>query len=289
MRIKKNSNGNQYLLTEQNKWVRNFCRNNVPFLDINDTIQIKDHFVFLQNEVQNGFQRYQWVDSEQIVHPDIVIVSDGYNFKEKHKILSKLPKNITIIGVNDVLNKWENQSRNINYYVVNNPYKECMKYLPSRVKVLPKCIASPRTNYEFLKNYRGMKMKYYPVNERSYTTIGMKEVQWQIDDYRNPICAAIGLAYRFGVERLLLLCCDDSFKDSRPGAINLKNELWMYPQHEVAHGLIDGNLHWLVNQEYQNVEVCDCSSGPNYKNASYIEEENILSFFGVKKNEQTTE
>jgi hypothetical protein len=285
MRIKKHANKNQYILTSENKWVRNFCINNVPFLDINNTISQKDHFIFLQNEVKNNFQKYQWIDSENIRHSDIVIVSDGYNFKEKQKILNKLPKKVTLIGVNGSLSKWENLSRSINYYVVNNPYKECMRYLPKRNNVLPKCIASPRTNYEFLNNYRGTKMKYYPVNEKSYTTLGIKEVKWQIDDYRNPICAAIGLAYRFDVERLLLFCCDDSFKDSRSGAINLENGLYMYKPQEIAHGLIEGNLHWLTNMEYKKVEVRDCSSGPKYKNASYIEEKNILSFFEVEENE----
>lgn len=287
MRIKKHSNGNHYLLTQQNKWVRNFTNNNVPCIDINNTIETKDHFTFLNNEIKNGLKRIQWIDSEQIYHPNIIIISDGYDFKEKQKIVSQLPKNVTIIGVNGSLVKWENTNRNINYYVVNNPYDECMKYLPKRNKVLPRCIASPRTNHEFLSNYKGTKMKYYPVNEQNYTTIGEKEVQWQVDDYRNPICAAIGLAYRFGVERLLLLCCDDSFKDERPGAVELENELWMYPQHDVAYGLIDGNLYWLSNQKYQEVIVGDCSNGPKYKNALHIEEDKILLFFGVENNEQT--
>lgn len=284
MRIKKHSNGNQYVLTSTNMWVRNFAYENVPFVDINETIEEKDHFVFLQNEVQNNLQRIQWIDSEKIYHPFIVIVSDGFNFKEKHKLLSKLPKNITIIAVNGALAKWENQHRNINYYVVNNPYDECMKYLP-RNRTFPKCIASQRTNHEFLKKYRGMKLKYYPVNEKSYTTLGMKEVAWQIDDYRNSICAAIGLAFRFNVEKLLLFCCDDSFQDSRPGAINLENGLWMYPQHKIAHGLIDGNLYWLKNQPYQEVQTADCSSGLKYNNALNIKEENIFSFFGIGEND----
>ena len=275
------------MLTPQNKWVRNFTASTVPFLDINNTIDIKDHFLFLQNEIQNGFQRHQWVDSEKIYCPNVVIVSDGYNFKEKHKVLAQLPKNVTIIGVNGSLAKWEIAARNINYYVVNNPYDECTRYLPKRGKVWPKCITSPRTNQKFMSNYRGTKLRYYPVNEQSYTTLGVKEVQWQIDDYRNPVCAAIGLAYRFGVERLLLLCCDDSFKEERAGAVKLKNELWMYPQHEVAHGLIDGNLYWLRSQPHQEVLTGDCSSGPNYTNASYIEEDKILSFFGIENNEQT--
>lgn len=285
MRIKKTTNGNQYLLTPQNKWVRNFTNTKMPFVDINNTIESKDHFVFLQNEVKNGFGRMQWIDSEIISHQDILIVSDGYDFHEKHKILANLPKSVIIIAVNGALAKWNVSNRAINYYVVNNPYAECMRYLPRRAKVLPKCIASTRTYNEFVESYRGMKYRYYPVNESSYNTLGQKEVNWQIDDYRNSVCAAIGLAFRFGVERLLMLCCDDSFKDERAGALQLQNGLWMYPQHEIAHGLIDGNLYWLKNQPYQDVLIGDCSSGPKYKNATYIEQDNILSFFGVENHE----
>lgn len=284
MKIKKHANGNQYLLTSQNKWVRKFTSSNLPFVDINKTIDSKDHFQFLQNEVSNGFIRNQWIDSEEIQHSDVVIVSDGYDFKRKHQLLASLPKDVAIIGVNGALAKWEVANRSMTYYVVNNPYQDCMKYLPRRSRAMPKCVASPRTYHEFLQNYRGTKYRYYPVNELSYTTMGAKEVRWQIDDYRNPICAAIGLAYRFGVERLLFFCCDDSFKEERPGAISLKNGLWMYPQQELAHGLIEGNLHWLTNQPYQEVLVGDCSSGLIYTNASYIEEDKLLSFFGAGEN-----
>jgi hypothetical protein len=283
MKIKKHLNGNHYLTTDQNNWVRKFTENNAPFVDLNSTIETKDHSRFLQNETKNGFNRYAWIDAEKFFHPDILIISDGYNFKEKHLLLKDLPKNVVIIGVNGVLNKWEFSERNINYYVVNNPYDECMKYLPRRAKLLPTCIASPRTNHEFLSNYRGTKYRYYPVNEKNYITSGQKEVEWQIDDYRNPICAAIGLAYRFGVQKLMLFCCDDSFKDERPNSIKLENGLWMYPQHQTAHGLIDGNLYWLKNQPYQEILIADHSSGPLYKNASYIDEENLLDFFRTDK------
>jgi hypothetical protein len=277
MRIKKQSNGNQYLLTEQNKWVRNFNKTLVPYIDINDTIDPKDHFTFLKNEVQNNRRRYPWIDSENFLHENILIVSDGFDFKRKHKLLSNLPTNVTIMGVNRTLAKWE-CSRTMNYYVVNNPYEECLKYLP-RVSMPPKCIASIRTNFEFLDNYKGTKFKYYPVNESTYSTFGMKEVSWQIDDYRNPICAAIGLAYRFGAKRIMLFCCDDVFEDERPGAKQLENGLWLYPQQEIAHGLIDGNLHWFKNQPYWETCVGNCSNGPIYKNAPYIEEDQITSFW----------
>lgn len=279
MRIKKNSNGNQYLLTEQSHWVRNFTKPIVPFLDINNTISPDDYFVFLKNEVQNGMRRYTWIDSEKIYHPRIIIVSDGFEFSKRHKMLADLPKDVVIIGVNRSLVKWDVPSRSMNYYVVNNPYSECMKYLPKGNRTLPKCIASARTNFEFLENYRGTKYRYYPVNEAKYATLGAKETSWQVDDYRNPICAAIGLAYRFGVEQLLLLCCDDVLKEERPGATKLDNGLWIYPQQEIATGLIDGNLHWLQSQPHTEVCVKNCSDGLLLKNASYINEEKIATFW----------
>jgi hypothetical protein len=52
--IKKHSSGNEYLLTRQNKWVRNYTLNNVPYLDLNNTIEYKDHHRFLENEIQNN-------------------------------------------------------------------------------------------------------------------------------------------------------------------------------------------------------------------------------------------
>lgn len=281
MRIKKHSNGNQYLLTPQNKWVRNFAITTVaPYVDINRTIDPKDHLLFLKNEVENGFKRYPWIDSETLYHEKAVIVSDGYDFKKRHKLLATLPKDVAVFGVNGALAKWELTARSINYYVVNNPYGKCVHYLPKRGRAQPKCIASPRTNHQFLDNYRGIKYRYYPVNETTYTTSGLKEARWQVDDYRNPICACIGLAYQFGVESLLLLCCDDVFENERPGAVQLENGLWMYPQHEIAHGLIDGNLYWLKRRPHYDIRIGACSSGPRYANAEYIDEDSILSFFG---------
>ena len=96
--------------------------------------------LFLKNETQNGFKKYQWIDSEQFNHENIVIISDGHKFDERHLILSKLPKNVTIIGVNGALSKWAIHNKSLTYYVVNNPYDECMRFFPRTSKILPKCI-----------------------------------------------------------------------------------------------------------------------------------------------------
>ena len=278
MRIKKNKNGNEYILTSDNMWVRNFTKDNVPYSDINKTIQAKDHFLFLTNEFKNQLEKYTWIDSNPIYHPNIIIVSDGFNFKEKHKILDNLPKDIVIIGVNGSLKKWQCQ-RNLSYYVVNNPYDECMSYLPRTNRPLPRCIAATRTNFMFLNKYNGIKYRYSPVEESEYEGSWKKEALWQIDDYRNPVCASIGLSYKFGVEKLLLLCCDSSFKEERPGADKLENNLWMYPQQKIASNLIGSNLFWLSQEKNYEIKVADCSSGIKHEFAAYIDEDKIIDFF----------
>lgn len=277
-RIKKTSDGNRYILTPQNMWVRDFTKNSVPFIDLNKTIKPDDHFLFLKNEFENKLKRYTSIDSEKIYHPNIVILSDGFDFNKTQNLLENLKANITLITVNSALKKWKS-NKNINYYIVNNPYEECTKYLPNTRRILPKCIASMRTNAKFLNNYNGPKFKYFPTNEKEYIGYGPREAIWCVDDYRNPICAAISLAYRFGVERLLLLCCDDVFPEERPGSVSLEDGLFTYPQQLIAHGLIDASLYWLRNQEYYNIKLGNCSYGPIYNNADKVNIEEINSFF----------
>lgn len=282
MRIKKHPNGNEFLLTRENMWVRNFTKNGVPYVDLNKTYNSNDYFVFLKNEIQNSLERYAWIDTEDFYHEKVVILSDGFGFAEKHLKLAKmLPKEVAIIGVNQSLKMWKAPERSMNYYLVNNPYDECMKYMPRKNRGLPRCIASTRTNYEFLMHYKekGSVYKYCPVNEENYTGKANEKIKYQIDDYRNPVCAALQLCYHFGTEKVLLFCCDDSFEQERPGAEKLHNGFWQYPQQNIAHGLIDATAYWLKSMKYSETHIKDHSCGPLYENAAYIDEDEIESFF----------
>lgn len=278
-RIKKTPDGNKYYLTDEGMWVRDFTSDQFPFVDLNNTIENKDFFTFLENETKNSLEKYAWVDSESFQMRDVIIVSDGYGFQSKQKLLEKLPKTTTIIGVNGSLAKWNINERNINWYVTNNPYPSCMRYLPRRSRVMPKCICSSRTYHQFLSAYKGVKYKYYPVNENKYCGFGLKETRWQVDDYRNSICAAINLAYRFGAEKIMLFCCDDSFSGERQGSIILENGLYEYPQQAIVHGLIDGIFYWIKNHPHYETKLGNHSSTKDYKYATYIKEEEILPFF----------
>ena len=280
MRIKKKHN-NKYLLSKTGvSWVRDFTTKNVAKIDINNHTSNTDATLFLRNEIANYRQMNGTLENSRIIHPNIVIVSDGYNWEKGQEILAELPyKEVAIIGVNKSLAKWKmvgeqtKVKRAMNFYVVNNPFEECMRFLPKH-GYTPNCIASLRTNPKFAREYNGQTFFYATSNDKYFSSQIKLDVT--IDDYRNPVCAAIQLAYLFGVQKLLLFCCDDSFDENKPGSSRLKNGLWTYPQQFISQHIIDANLYWLKKQ---NVRIGDCSMGIKYDSADYIETEQIPLFF----------
>ncbi len=287
MRIKRHSNKNEYLLTEDGVWVRNFCKRHTKAIDLNSLSNDKDHVVFLKNEFYNLKQRYAVIEQEHYDFSNLIIVSDGYDFINKQELLCQLEGKIVVMAVNGALGKWtlankdREKRRGISCYLVNNPYIQCMTYLPQN-NYYPPCIASSKTNPEFLETYRSAKYIYCSTPNRLYSGPRV-EGHLYIDDYRNPICAGIHLAQKFGVKKLLLFCCDDSFKDERPAAIKLDNALWTYPQQIIGQRIIDGMLYWL---QQAGVRIGYHSSGINFNNATYIPESELSGFF---KEEQQNE
>lgn len=279
MRIKKFKN-NEYIFSD-GIWIRNMCKDSVP-LDINQ-LGKNDLQLFLHNECENIRVPSLHMDEyNPFVIENAIICSDGYKWKEKQKILGELSNNLVkVIGVNGSLAKWEmvgekaEIKRTMTFYLVNNPYPECMRYLPKRHKYYPHLVASTKTNPNFIKEYRSDPFFYKSSQDLNYSGIGPDNCI-RLDDYRNPICAAVSFAWSKGARKIALLCCDESFEDERPGAIKMKNGLYQYPQQIIAQNVIDSQFYWLKEA---GVKIIDCSSGIEYKNAEYISIEGLGEFF----------
>lgn len=271
--IKKHKNKNNYYYAKNGLWVRDFSKKSVVPIDINNLMDDSNIKLILDNELSNKMQKIDHIDAENFTHRNIIIISNGFNIQKKQELIDTLPNDVIIMGVNGIFNEWKSRRR-IHYYIINNPYKDCLTWLPKQ-KIGTRCIASTRTYPEFLKKWNGMIYQYLPTISEKYSGYPT-ESSISIDDYRNPICAAINLAFRFGVKKLLLFCCDDSFKEEKISAEKLANGLWMYPQHRTAYNLIDGCLYWLSKN---NIKVGDHSSGLNYTNASYINANELTKFF----------
>lgn len=284
MNIRKHPSGNEYIFAGD-VWVRNFTKKTVSGLQLSSLFSEEDMSLVLKNEQMNF--NYPRVSDEKLVFNKVCIVSDGFLFEERQKILAQLPKDVCILAVNRALAKWglfgpntpAQYRRTINAFVVNNPYKDAVSYLPYKnSKYYPTCVASTRTNYDFLKRYKGDVYCYRPTSEEKF---GLDTPEnYHIDDYRNPICAAIGLAYQMNVKKLMLFCCDDSFAEERDNAVLLPNGLYSYKPLLRSHDIIDANLYWLKKIEEYEVEIANYSSGLDYSNAAYIKEEReVISFF----------
>ena len=277
-RIKKHTNRNHYLHVGDNLWVRNPGIAGVPYADINNLTNAIDYSTLLRNELVNDRMKYPWIDTEKIQSEKAVIVSDGFDFKQRHNLIGDLPRDVNIFAINGALIKWSCKKRNPSFYVINNPYKEAMHYLPQSNFV--KCIASSRTNYEFLQKYGGNKYRYCSAADGHYCGIDSKDCLYRIDDYRNPICGVINLLHYFGVKKLMLAFCDEVFADERPGSIKGDDGKFYYPQHVQANNLIDGNLFWL--KKNRGCDVAQNVVGLKLKTATYIPLEDMAQFFQGK-------
>ena len=281
-KIKKCSNRNEYILTPDRIWVRNFCKPATPYIGMNNLIKKEEYKILIENEIENKKKKYGPIPTEK-KREKVIIISDGYDFSTKHKILSNVSQDISVIAVNKALALWElvgnnceeNKKKAIAYYVINNPYKEAELFLPKKKSYYPKCLTSCRTFPGFLKLYNGPIYSYTPVPEIGYG--GIFSGGLMIDDYRNPICAAINFSKILGAKKVMLMCCDNSFKDNRPGSQLLENGLFCYPQQIFSSNTIDACCYWMVKNE---IMMGDFSSGKKMKNAQYISNEmEMLEFF----------
>jgi hypothetical protein len=182
--------------------------------------------------------------------------------------------------VNGALKKWKmagesDLRRIVNFYLVNNPYEDCLNYFPFTNLYFPNLLASTKTNFKFTSNYRGEVYFYKPTEELNYSS-AFSELRTVLDDYRNPICAAISFAYQLQAKKILLFCCDESFEDFRPSATKMENNLYQYPQQILSQKIIDKQFFWIKKE----TKIFDYSSGIKYENAQYIDEENIKTIFG---------
>jgi len=275
MKIKKHFT-NEYILGG-GIWVRNFTKDNNTPITVSHLYDQKDYGLIVRNEQVNSIRPK--IADEGISFSKIVIVSDGYSFAKRHEIITQMPSDVCVLAINGSLKDWKlTGKKSINAYVVNNPYHECSNFLPKQNGYYPICVSSIRTNYNFTQSYKNDVYVYYPTPDESFGAEYSEK--YFIDDYRNPVCAAIGLAYQFGVDKLMLMCCDESFEKERDYAVRLENGLWTYPQHIRSKEIIDANLYWLTHQKDKEVNVVDFSDAGDYFNASYINSEmDALNFF----------
>ena len=240
--IKIHKNKNDYFLTDDKIWVRNFAKTNVKPLDINNFYNEKEIQLLLDNEIKNHeLQTFDFA-SEIKQNKKVLIISDGYGFQNSSTWLDQIPNDVKIIANYGACRFW-NSKRMPNYMVATNPFSDALVYLPERI--FPILITSARTNNDFLKRYANTIIKYYPTPDENYESPISHNSPLYIDEYRSSIAASVAIAHKMGCEKLCLAYPINAYEKQRPATEKIEDtELFFYPQQKIARNLIDANIFW---------------------------------------------
>ena len=231
---------NEYIKVDD-LWIRNYTKQNVISKDLNSLYEEEELKTIIENEIKNSKVGSPNLLEENFQYENVLIISDGLGFDEHKKLLDNLNPNFCVIAVNSAMTFWES-TRFPDFFLVNNPFESI--FAQTLKSGWPKLIASRRTNNKFITNYRNIKYFYDPTCNQKYQSPVAKKSSNHIDDYRNPICAALGCAWNFGAKNIVLAYCSNAYKKERPGCEQVDTEAWCYPQQILANKIINSYLFW---------------------------------------------
>ena len=274
--IKIHKNKNEYFLTDDKIWVRNFAKNNAKPIDINNFYSESEIKTLLDNEIKN--QELQTFDfsSELKESKKILIISDGYGFENAAEWLNNIPNDVKIIANYGACRYWDSK-RLPNYMIMNNPFEDALIYLPE--KVFPVLLASSRVNNNFVKRYINAIIKYYPTPDINYESPSSHNNAVHIDEYRSSIAASISIAYKMKCEKLCIAYPINAYEKERPGTEKIEDtEMFFYPQQKIARNIIDANIFWYKFAKNKS-NICYTGIKNSLQFANYIEPDMIRKIY----------
>lgn len=265
--FKKHKNSNEYMRSG-NYWIRNFYGECLKPKDVNNFYYNVDIKSIINNEMKNSNMRHPYLESELFrKYKKTIIFSDGFGFDENHKLFERISPDTLCISVNQAARFW-NAAAFPDFLLINNPDEICLTGMPtSRFPVL---IASRKTCNKFLQNYKNLIYIYDSVSDDYYESQVSKSSEFHLDDYRNPICAAISLASKFVRGDIYLAFCSTAYKEKKDGMSKIEDGVFQYEPQTVADQLVDGNLFW-YRIGNKNSKIFHTGVKNSFKFSTYID------------------
>lgn len=276
--VKNHKNGNEYIHVENNIWVRNFT---LPFakpIDINKLYKDEEIGIFIENENKNIFSKFPKFEPKDLSQKNVIIISDGFGFENINNIIENINiKNKFIILTNNSLKKWDNLKVLPDLFIENNPFKECLNNISQ--KFYPNCLLSTRVNNRFLDFYKYKNINFYhPTPLENYNPISKNDDSKHLDDYRNPICAAISYSYFCNAKNIFLIYCSEAFEKEKSGTVLHNDGMhYQYEQNKLSDKIIDHMLFWLKKKN-NNFKIFQHGLEKTFNFASYISNEQLTEF-----------
>jgi hypothetical protein len=275
--LKEGINRNVYL-KKDSFWIRN--PNGIGSIpqDINNMyseIEIRKN---IENEIYNSKLNIPNIETETFEWENVIIVSNGYGFKNDHAdLLDGFPnsRKSIVISVNNTPRFWESK-RLPNYYITNNLNDF------SNFKFLPILIAGKRSDPVSIVKYKNMKYFYSHTPSNNFKSPSDTNSLLYIDDYRNPICAAISCCNHYKVKNLILAFCSEGYENKKDGMEYISDNVYMYPQQKLANSIINGMLFWyLVNNPQSKIFYTGLKN--SFSLAKYIDNTDFKGIYSYGK------
>jgi len=274
--VKNLHKGNQYLNVEKNIWVRNFTINNVSPIDINNLIKEEEIKTFINNELTNNMLNISKFETKDLRNKNVFIISDGFGFDDINEILQNINiENKFIILTNNSLRKWNNFDVLPDLFIENNPYKNALNNINSRI--FPNCLLSNRIYPEFINMYKYKNIHFYnPTPSLNFNSQSSTDISNYLDDYRNPICAALNYCFLCNAENINLLYCSEGMDKEKPASFLHNDGIhYQYNQNKSADEIINGMIFWYrKNKRHSNIFYHGLDK--SFKFGSYIKKEDLI-------------
>lgn len=275
--VKNLHHGNQYLNIEKNIWIRNFTLKHVDPIDINNLNQEEEIKTLIDNELTNNSFKLPKFEARDLSNKNVFIVSDGFGFDEINNILEKINiRNKFIILTNNSLKKWDNFNVLPDLFVENNPYKNALNNINSRI--FPNCLLSSRIYPEFINLYKYKNINFYnPTPSLKFNSLYKNEIKNYLDDYRNPICAAINYSFVCNAKNIYLLYCSEAMEKEKPSSVLHNDGIhFQYEQNKLSDKIIDGMIFWYrKNNKFSNIFYSGLQK--SFKFGTYINQEDLIN------------
>lgn len=275
--------GNEYALTNLKKiWVRNFGVKHANPLDINFLYSEEELKTIINNEIINVYHKNSSYEPDFLTDKTVFIVSDGFNFEKSLELINSCKiDNPYIILTNNALKLWDAKKYLPSLFVVNNPHKDCLANINKRI--FPRLLASSKTYPEFFRYYNlkaGLYI-YHSTPQINYQAPVKNDYSNYIDDYRNPICAALVNCFHGNAKKIYLMSCSDGYKEERSGSY-LTNDIYQYPQQTLADEIINLNLFWYLKNKPETI-IKYYGINKSFCFGQYIKEEHFIEDFSYGK------
>lgn len=261
----------KYILSKNGYWVRNF------FSDIGDyKFDYYNHDIkeLTNNEIMIKSLNIPSIDKEIIRTEKIAIISSGTDIENCRNIIKKLiNKKYFLLGVNDILNKGIFP----NYYINCDTTNYCIRHIPKKARILPQLIVSSKSCAEFVKLYKSKGSVYYYIPTMNSKYNLKNKSSYTIDDYRDPICAAINFASRWSTD-IVLISPQNFFKEMKDGMEKIDDNKYIYPQQKISHYFADSLCYWA--KEEGGCDISVVSTGMKYENANNLSIEQAEELYG---------